>query len=96
MSALQQALVLQVGDVFVDGGEGTEAETGGDLFVRRGVAVLLSEAGEKVDDLFLPSCDSHGWIVANKKRTREVLFRLTRNEVGTRATGHDSQIGIAL
>ena len=39
--ALEEALVLEVGDVFVDSGEGVEAEAGGDLFVGRGVAVLL-------------------------------------------------------
>lgn len=68
MRTLQQAFVLQVGDVFMHGGERAEAEAAGDLLVRRRVAVLLREAGEKVDDLFLPPCDSHAGIVANKKR----------------------------
>ena len=68
MRALQQSFVLKIGNVFVNGGEGAEAEAAGDLFVGRGVSVLLGEAGEKVDDLFLPSRDSHAGIVANKKR----------------------------
>ncbi|MCU1250910.1 MAG: hypothetical protein JWQ49_3939 [Edaphobacter sp.] len=57
--ALKQALVLQIGDVFVHGGEGTETQTAGDLFVGRGVSVLLGEAGQEVDDFFLPPRDCH-------------------------------------
>ncbi len=78
VGALQQTFILQVGDVLMDGGERAEAEAGGDLLVGRGVAVLLRKAGEEVDDLFLPSCDSHGRIVANKRRTGEVLFWTSR------------------
>jgi hypothetical protein len=59
VGALEEALVLQISDVFVHGGEGAEAQTAGDLLVGRGVAVLLSEAGEEVDDLFLPSRNCH-------------------------------------
>ena len=44
MRALEQALVLQVGDVFVDGGERVEAEAGGDLLIGRRVAVFLGKA----------------------------------------------------
>jgi hypothetical protein len=68
VSALQEPFVLQIGDVFMDGGEGTETESTGDLFVRRRVAVLLREAGEEIDDFFLSPRDSHAEIVANKKR----------------------------
>ena len=57
--ALKQAFVLQIGDVLVDGGERAEAQAAGDLLVGRGVAVLLGEAGEEVDDLFLPPRDCH-------------------------------------
>lgn len=67
--ALEEALILEIGDVFMDGGEGAESQAGGDLLVGGGVAVLLGEAGEKVDDLFLTPRDSHVPIVANKKRT---------------------------
>jgi hypothetical protein len=59
VGALEKTLVLEVGDVLVHGGEGAEAQPAGDLLVRRGVAVLLGEAGEKVDDLFLPSRNCH-------------------------------------
>ena len=54
--------------MLVDGGERAEAETAGDLLIGRRVSVLLREAGEKVDDLFLSPRDSHAGIVANKKR----------------------------
>ncbi len=66
--ALQQALVLKIGDVFVDRSERAEAETAGDFLIGRGVSVLLSKAGEKVENLFLPPRDCHAGIVANKKR----------------------------
>ena len=45
VGALKEALLLKIGDVLVDGGEGAEAESTGDLFVGRGVSVLLGEAG---------------------------------------------------
>ena len=54
--------------MFMDCGEGVEAQTGCDFLVGRGVSVLLGEAGEEVDYFFLPPRDSHGGIVANKKR----------------------------
>ena len=58
---LKETLVLQIGDMFVNSGEGAEAQTAGDLLVRGGVAILLGEAGEEVDDLFLPprNCHAH-------------------------------------
>jgi hypothetical protein len=70
VSALEEALVLQIGDVFVNGGKGAEAESTGDFFIGGRVSVLLGEAGEEVDDLFLPPRYSHAGIVANKKRIR--------------------------
>ena len=54
--------------MLVDGGEGAETETGGDLLIGGRVSILLGEAGEEVDNLFLPPCYSHAEIVANKKR----------------------------
>jgi hypothetical protein len=68
MGTLQETFVLKVRDVLVYGGQRAEAETAGDLLIRRGVTVLLGEAGKKIDDLFLPPRDSHAGIVANKKR----------------------------
>jgi len=60
VGALEEAFVLQISDVFVHGGEGAEAQSAGDLLIGRGVAIFLSEAGKKVDDLFLPSRNCHG------------------------------------
>lgn len=68
MRALEEALVLQIGDVLVNSRERVEAETGGDLLVGGGVSVLDCERGEKVDYFFLSPGDSHAVIVANKKR----------------------------
>ena len=45
MRALEQAFLLEIGDVLVDGGERAESESAGDLFVGRGVSVFLGEAG---------------------------------------------------
>ena len=77
MCALQQAFVLQIRDVLMDGGQRTEAQTTGYFLVRGRVAVFLREAGEKVDDLFLPPSDSHAEIVANKKRIARPLLILS-------------------
>jgi hypothetical protein len=43
----------------VDGGERAETEAAGDLLIGGRVAILLSEAGEEVDDLFLSPCNCH-------------------------------------
>jgi hypothetical protein len=59
VGALEEAFVLQIGDVFVHGSERAEAEAAGDFLVGRGVSVLLGKAGEEVDDLFLPSRNCH-------------------------------------
>ena len=68
VGALQQALGLEIGDVLMDGGERAEAEARGDLLIGGGVAVAGGEAGEKVENLFLPTRDSHALILANKRR----------------------------
>ena len=60
VGALQQTLGLQVRDVLVHGCQGTEAETGSNLLVGRGVAISLGEGREEVEDLFLPPCNRHG------------------------------------
>ncbi len=74
MGALQEPFVLQISDVLMHGGERTQTEAIGDLLVGRGVAILLREAGEEVDDFFLSPCDSHAEIVANKKRIAITLL----------------------
>ena len=59
VGTLKQALILKIGDVLMHGCEGAEAQSAGNLLVGGRVAVLLSEAGKKVDDLFLPPRDCH-------------------------------------
>ena len=44
MCSLQEAFVLEIGNVLMHGGQGTEAKTTGYFFVGRGVAVFLREA----------------------------------------------------
>jgi hypothetical protein len=56
---LEQAFVLKIGDVLVHGSERAKTQTAGDLLVGGGVAILLSEAGEEVDDLFLSPRNCH-------------------------------------
>jgi len=85
--ALEQAFVLEIGDVFVHGGERAQSQTAGDFLVGGRVAVLLGEAGEEVDNLFLPPCYSHAEIVANKKRIARSFSKIYLREVFERATG---------
>jgi hypothetical protein len=59
MGALKKAFVLQIGDVFMHGSKGAQAQAVGYLLVRRGVAVLLGKAGEEINNLFLPTRYSH-------------------------------------
>ena len=54
--------------MFVDGGEGGEIEASGDFFVGRRVAVSGGEAGEEVDNFFLPPRNRHANILANERR----------------------------
>lgn len=90
MCTLEKAFVLEVGDVFVHGGERTQAQAAGNLLVRRRVAILLREAGEEVDNLFLPPCYSHGDIVANKKRIATASEKIYLREVLRTAIGRGS------
>ena len=78
VSALEEAFGLEIGDVLMDGGEGTEAEAGGDLLVGGRVAVAGGEGGEKVENLFLPTRDSHAVILANKRRIGGKSFEVSR------------------
>jgi len=67
VGAGDEALVLQVGDVLVHGGQGFEAEAAGDFLIGRGIAVALHETGDEVEHFFLPPGDRHGSSIANKK-----------------------------
>ena len=86
MCALEEAFVLQICDVLMHGGERTESKAAGYFLIGGGVAVFLREAEEKIDDLFLPPCDSHAEIVANKKRIAIPLLILFRPD-GKEANG---------
>jgi hypothetical protein len=81
--AVEQALFLEVGDVLVHGGQALQLHAARDLFKRRGVAVAGHERFEEVENLFLPSSDSHGRIIANKKRTMSTIFSLVVREGGS-------------
>jgi hypothetical protein len=59
MGAGEQAFRLQIGDVLVDGREGTEIEAARDLLEGRGIAVSLDEAGDEFEDFLLPPCNRH-------------------------------------
>ena len=59
MGARQQTFVLEVGDVFVDGGEGAEVQTTGDLVKRGRIAVALHKAGDELQHFLLPPGNCH-------------------------------------
>jgi hypothetical protein len=48
------------------------------LLKGRGVAVAGYKSLKEVENLFLSSSDSHGRIIANKKRTATILFSPSR------------------
>jgi hypothetical protein len=73
---LQQALLLQVGDVLVHGGQRLEAETACNFFKGWGVSVALDKIADEVQHLFLPAGHRHGSIIANKKRIYKKTFPL--------------------
>ena len=67
--ALEQPFFLQVGDVFVHGGQRTQAQAVADLFKRRRIAVPLDEFLEKVVNLALSFSDCHNSeILTNQRR----------------------------
>ena len=65
---VEQPFFLEVGDVLVHGGQALEAHAARDLFEGGGVAVAGHKRLQKVDNLFLPTGDSHGRIIANTAR----------------------------
>jgi hypothetical protein len=54
--------------MFVDRSQRTEIKTGSDLFIGRRVTVPRREAGEKVENFFLPPRNGHAQSLANKRR----------------------------
>jgi hypothetical protein len=66
--AIQQSLLFEIGDVLVNCSQALQSHAARDLFKRRRIAVAGNKGFEKVEDFFLPASDSHGRIIANKKR----------------------------
>ena len=60
MRALQKALILQVGDVFMHRRQGVQAKPARNFFIGRGIAVSACEARKKVENFFLSPRDRHG------------------------------------
>src|ERR1700710_2695704 len=54
--------------MFMHGRQRVQAQTGCNLLIRRGIAVLSGEVRKKVDDFFLSPRDRHAQIVADKRR----------------------------
>jgi hypothetical protein len=74
---IEEALLFKVGNVLVHGGQAFQPHSPGDLFERGGIAVAQHERTQKIDYFFLPSCDSHGRIIAKKKRIARRSFCLS-------------------
>ena len=74
MHAVQQPLLFQVGNVLMHGGQALQPHAARNLFKGRGVAVARYKRLQEVENLFLPSGNSHARIIANKKRTVSTLF----------------------
>ena len=68
VGATEQTFSLQVGDVFVDGGQGTEIEPGGNLFKGGRVAAAPDEIPYEIEDFFLSLCDCHSRCSAANER----------------------------
>ena len=91
VGARDEALVLEVGDVLVHGGQRFEAEAAGDFLIGGGIAVALDETGDEVENLFLAPGDSHGSSIANKKGIEsEKIAR------GTERCNRDAVWGVVL
>jgi len=74
MHAVEEALLLEVSDVLVYRGQAFQVHSPGNLLKGRGIAIAGNERFEEVDNLFLPSGDSHGRIIAKKKRIATKVF----------------------
>jgi hypothetical protein len=57
--AREQAFVLQVRDVLVDGGQRPEIEAARDLLKRGGITIPLHEAGNEFQHFLLPAGYCH-------------------------------------
>ncbi len=50
-------------NVFVNRRHGGEVQASGEFFITGAVAVVFDKARDEIQDLFLPSCDRHGFIM---------------------------------
>jgi hypothetical protein len=74
VNAIEHSLFFEVRNVFVDGRQALQPHATRNLLKRRGITVAGDKGLEKVDYFFLPSSDSHGRIIANKKRSAIGFF----------------------
>jgi hypothetical protein len=74
VNAIEHSFFFEVCYVFVDGRQALQPHATRNLLKRRGIAVAGDKGLEKVDHFFLPSSDSHGRIIANKKRSAIGFF----------------------
>src|SRR5580704_2544052 len=76
--AREQALLLQIRDVLVHGGQRIQVEPLANLLKRRRIAMLGHESRNKVVNFVLPACDRHAAIIGEqkaKKQARSVWLR---------------------
>ena len=66
--------LFKVGNVLMHGCQALQPHAARNLLKRRGIAVASHERLQEIENLFLPTCDSHARIIANKKRTAQYLF----------------------
>jgi len=59
---------------FVDGCQALEPHSSGNLLKRRGIPVACHKGSEEIDHFFLSASNSHGRIIANKKRIAPEVF----------------------
>jgi hypothetical protein len=74
VNAIEQSLSFQVGNVLVHGGQALEPHAAGNFLKRWGIPIAGHKRLQEVDDFFLPASNSHGRIIANKKRIAPELF----------------------
>jgi hypothetical protein len=79
MHPVKKPLLFKVRYVFVDSCQAFEPHSARNLFKRRGIAIAEHKRLQEVENLFLPSSNSHGRIIANKKRIATILLCAPRH-----------------
>jgi hypothetical protein len=77
MYPVKKPFLFKVRYVFVDSCQTFEPHSARNLFKRRGIAIAEHKRLQEVENLFLPSSNSHGRIIANKKRIATILLLRT-------------------